>query len=74
MIIFNLISKPILSPILLQKHQTIVPEDEVYNYDSLKVAMEYFEKFAENPELMSEIDKKLFESIDNDFTTTISDA
>lgn len=73
-ILFKLISKPILS--LKKTSQTIKKHDEIdiFNYSSLRVILNYIESLAKNTSLISEIDKKLLESLDKELSKTIADS
>ena len=73
LILFNLISKPELS--LSSKTNNDFDADyERCNYDTIKIILDYFEKLRLNPELATEIDRKLISFMDDDLIIALSDA
>ena len=48
--------------------------EDIYDFNALKKVNEYIEKFIDNTESFSEMDKKLIEHLDSDLAMIIAEA
>ena len=79
LILFNLMSKPVLSMKEIKKNQQNPIKDHevnenIYNLETIKSIFEYIQNFINNPQLMTEFDKKLLSKMDKDFSLCIAEA
>ena len=68
---FSIFSKPKLSTEATFATDVV---DDIYLLGNLMLLVKYIEKLSQNPQCISQLDRKLIQSLDSDFTSIISQA